>query len=469
LYALNGRNVTAAITATDPFYLNMSSTTGFPASGYMFDVLAEVARRGKFNWVFVFVDGYGNVATKELAWLQKVLPRVDMVVNKPYTDLATDRAAGVGYTQSLLDASLVLITVQTSGRSAPQWFSFLKPFNTTLWACILAVIIFQGVAHYVMNPVWRADGSKVSLFIVIFKSLGTFTGSTSQGPVRPGASIVQMGYSFFLLILLSAYTANLTSFFVVVPNYITPYVNIDDANARGASICSQNGTAAFSVLQTGYKNIQIVPVSKKFTPTQLLQQLTVPDSKCTGVVLAQNDWAINQVNAAVNPYCNLVQVGPSIRNIDSGWPYLVDYNRNCTSLVEAAVSEALVSMTLDGTLDSLFYDRVSMAANIDCSGATTDNLQSSQLTEVSMAGVFLIYCAFVFFAIASLFVQVRVFHGQLPFFQLLCVEPSSRPSHATCYLFILSDAVRVPEEAEAGCCGEGCSGGGGRGRGGGGG
>ena len=406
LYALNGRNVTAAITATDPFYLNTSST-GFPASGYMWDVLAEVARRGKFNWVFVIVDGYSNVAAKELPWLQKVLPRVDMVVNKPYIDLAVNRAAGVGYTLPLLDASLVLITVQSSGRASAPWFSFLKPFNFTLWACILGVIIFQGVLHYVMNPVWRSDGSKVSLFIVVFKSLGTFTGSTSQGPVRPGASIVQMGYSFFLLILLSAYTANLTSFFVIVPNYNTPFASIDDANSLGASICAQNGTAAYSVLQSSYKNIQIVAVSKKFTSTQLLMELSRPQPRCSGAVLNKNDWEINQINAAANPNCNLVQVGQNIRAIDAGWPYLVDYNRNCTSLVEAAVSEAIVSMTLDGTLDTLFYDHVSAAASIDCSGATTDNPQSAQLTEVTMAGVFLIYCAFVFLAVTAMLFQVQ--------------------------------------------------------------
>ena len=32
-----------------------------------------------------------------------------------------------------------------------------------------------------------------------------------------------------------------------------------------------------------------------------------------------------------------------------GWPFLVDYGRNCTSLVEATLSEIIVSMTADGT------------------------------------------------------------------------------------------------------------------------
>ena len=72
-YALQGKNVTAAFTRdTDPFYLNVSTTTGFPVSGYMFDVLKEMANRGQFNWQLVLVDGYANVALKELAWLTKV-------------------------------------------------------------------------------------------------------------------------------------------------------------------------------------------------------------------------------------------------------------------------------------------------------------------------------------------------------------------------------------------------------------
>ena len=39
--------------------------------------------------------------------------------------------------------------------------------------------------------------------------LPSFT-TIHQGPIRPGASFLQMGYSFFLLIMLAAYTANLT-------------------------------------------------------------------------------------------------------------------------------------------------------------------------------------------------------------------------------------------------------------------
>ena len=35
-----------------------------------------------------------------------------------------------------------------------------------------------------------------------------------------------------------AYTANLTSFFVVVPTFTTPFMNIDDANNQGNDCCS---------------------------------------------------------------------------------------------------------------------------------------------------------------------------------------------------------------------------------------
>ena len=38
-----------------------------------------------------------------------------------------------------------------------------------------------------------------------------------------------------------------------------------------------------------------------------------------------------------------------------GWPFLVDYGRNCTSLVEATLSEIIVSMTADGTHISFFF------------------------------------------------------------------------------------------------------------------
>ena len=86
MYVLAGLNITAAVAKdSDFFYLNL--TTGAPAGGFMRDVLDEVAMRGGFNWNFVLVSGYGNVALKELAWLNQVLPRVDLVVNKPVRHL----------------------------------------------------------------------------------------------------------------------------------------------------------------------------------------------------------------------------------------------------------------------------------------------------------------------------------------------------------------------------------------------
>ena len=82
MFVLAGLNITAAVAKdTETFFLNL--TSGVPTGGFMFDVLNEVALRGRFNWQFILVSGYGNVAIKELAWLNQVLPRVDIVVNKP--------------------------------------------------------------------------------------------------------------------------------------------------------------------------------------------------------------------------------------------------------------------------------------------------------------------------------------------------------------------------------------------------
>ena len=165
-YALLGKNVTAAFSRdTDPFYFNVSTSTGFPMGGYMYDVMKEVAKRGRFNWQLVLVDGYANVALKELVWLTKVLPRVDVVINKPYTDSIDKRISGVGYTQPLLDASLVLITVQSLGKSPLVFFSFLRPFDNMLWAFILFVILFQ-VSRLSINSINTSYSDTLSLTYV---------------------------------------------------------------------------------------------------------------------------------------------------------------------------------------------------------------------------------------------------------------------------------------------------------------
>ena len=57
--------------------------------------------------------------------------------------------------------------------------------------------------------------------------------------------------------LLDFYAIKFSSFFVVVPVYTTPFANIDDANNQGAPICVQNGTTAYTVLQSGYPGTEI--------------------------------------------------------------------------------------------------------------------------------------------------------------------------------------------------------------------
>ena len=86
----------------------------------------------------------------------------------------------------------------------------------------------------------------------------------------------------------------------------------------GASICVQNGTAAYTVLQSGYQKIQLQLLPKKWTVGQVLSTLTTDPPSCAGAVVNHNDWNYYSVSSQANPYCSLVQVGTNIRTLDAG-------------------------------------------------------------------------------------------------------------------------------------------------------
>jgi hypothetical protein len=132
-----------------------------------------------------------------------------------------------------------------------------------------------------------------------------------------GGMFLNAGYSFFLIIIIAAYTANLTTILVNdVAQSKVPLVSIDDANSQGARICAMSGFTSLSVIQSSYPKIQSIPAYTN-QPSVLLEMVT--NGTCMGAVLGQNDWDYAKNSLASNDGCNLVQVGSTIRVINGAW------------------------------------------------------------------------------------------------------------------------------------------------------
>lgn len=110
--ALSGRTVSVGINdfhGSNPFFMQVNSSTGFPYSGYNFDIWTQLAELGQFKIQFVQVP---HLTTTYDALLTQTTPFVDMYGASWYSDTTERRIEGIGFTSTIVDASLVFITSQ---------------------------------------------------------------------------------------------------------------------------------------------------------------------------------------------------------------------------------------------------------------------------------------------------------------------------------------------------------------------
>ena len=355
--ALKGQVVTAGIhQGTPAFALTFSTNTStVPNGGLFYTVMREVARRGGFKVQYVlFPNCMTTLGTTTC--LKVNLPHVDVYANNYFSDTPARRVAGIGFINELVDASVVLVVLQAPGRTAYSVWQFLEPFELPVWLGLVGLILLNGVLHVWTEPnrataATTTDGrSKANntfsrFWDVLYHSFISFTQGGFLHPKSFAAMTLFAGYTFFLTIIVSAYTAALTTSLVTSAQTPSTLRSIYDANAQQANICGLVGTTAIQALQQ-YPYITAVPVQSN-QPADLLAALTA--GKCDGAVIAQIDLDSYSQLAASNPGCSLVLAGDPLVSIAGSWPYTIDFHNYCTSLMETTISAIIVSMRQDGT------------------------------------------------------------------------------------------------------------------------
>lgn len=376
-------SVTVAIHELTPnFYTNVSGNTGQPTKGFMYYIQNQIASRGGFKFQYVLVPGLPT----GMSWtgrLPQILSHLDLYGNNWYSDTIDRRQARIGFTQSIVDASLVLITVETIDKTETTFWSFLKPFTFELWAVIVAVVIFNGIFHWIIDP---HEG--LSLFRSVYLSIGTLTAVEGMAPEKALGSILNIGYSFFALITIATYTANLASTLITAQKPSVQVSSIDDANNRGLAICALSGSNALSVIQTSYPKIDAISIQSNSIPVMFDAMRT---GSCVGSVITQADWDVAQVQSAANPYCNLVSVGGSIRFISGSWPYLMDYSSYCTSFAADVIGDILVGMKADGSFQDAWSSAITAATTINCPEVLAVDNGPQQMDIINLSGVIFVY------------------------------------------------------------------------------
>ena len=150
----------------------------------------------------------------------------------------------------------------------------------------------------------------------VYGSFGAFTNASNVTSTNTPEKMLNVGFTFFLVIILASYTANLASNLIRLDTLTPNIADMDDANTRGLKICVGSGSTAQTVISSSYPRIDLVSIkSSKVSVTMA----AVVECKCDGAVIFKYEWDSRQNLHAANPHCNLVAVDYNIRPFSGAW------------------------------------------------------------------------------------------------------------------------------------------------------
>ena len=383
----------------DPVYFQINNATGQPYAGIMYEIEREIAKRGQFEWKYT-VATLPKQKRGTLSYFKYILERTDIIAVYN-SDSLQRRMVGTGFTQSVVDASLMLITVEESHRKNSYW-NFLLPFSGYLWFAILGSVLFQGFLSAFLEKLEMGENPLSNLYKLSTHSLtlsyhtwGSYIGAGTITHVKTSTKILNVGYMVVVFVLVSTYTANMASFLLVQATTKIGVSSIEQAVQERASVCVIAGSNAQSQLATFYPGVRIVtfPDVSSAADTHIMYR-RLREGACDAAVSAKIDWQTNVVLKKSNPLCNLVATD-TFRSFSGSIAYKTDYSGNCTSLLESVVSAIIVDMKSDGSLEDIIDNYLDTFWKDQTCSRVTKASTRSQLSSSDVAGVYMLYIMFV--------------------------------------------------------------------------
>lgn len=368
-------------------------------------LLDEVARRAGFTWrhSFVTVDPVSaEDATQGKTWTDLLLWEInnfDLAVD--YWARSAERMAmGVSFPHGWYDGSIVLAFMQSgNGQNHDETvnlWSFLQPFEASVWLAIVAAIVFTGIVYFLLermnaNADERQLEDKPAASILL--AALTFTGHFQYMPDTNAARLLSFSWSFWALIMISGYTANMASFLVSQNRQTFMIKTIDEALEHRVPVCVQRGAIIDDILSEKYPQLVLVRKDTEQEMIQALRQSWFRGGGGCGVVLTNlGTLELFQNQKETNADCSLTSDKRVVLSLPAGFATAVDSGVLCTSLVSYVLDVHLQEMRIDGFIDNAWQDHLSRISTVQCD-ATSTIMSAEDTTSLSardMGGIFIL-------------------------------------------------------------------------------
>ncbi|CAB9498091.1 receptor ionotropic, delta [Seminavis robusta] len=393
-FALEGLQLhTAAITGNF-FILDNKGALNQEYPGLGARLLDQLAERGRYTWRNSFAaygePGENRTYTQLLLWSTEYYD----VSADWWTETLARLRLGLAFPHGWYDASYILVGAEQEHEEHQiNLWGWTQPFEAPVWGSIAATIVLSGVIYQALEfigcPKRHQDERKhETLGNDIFLSALLFSQHFQFAPRTPASRIFAASMALWALLISSAYTANLASFFVIQNTPNVPVASIDDAIRLHMPLCVLATTApAIYVEQTFPKAILI----HKHDEIDLYNALN--KGECALVVTTRASFIQYEKEQVTNADCRLTWVGRTIHVARAGFATKADSGKHCTSLIADVLNLHLIEMEGDGTINALWKEHLTRTSDQDCSAlhkqsaGTTSPRNSIQ----EMAGLFILH------------------------------------------------------------------------------
>jgi hypothetical protein len=338
-------------------------------------ILDEVALRAGFRWRDSFAVSSPLDPLKEVnkTWTDILLWGIetfDIVVG--IWGKSVDRISlGVSFPTGWYDISVVLVEhfEPSQSTNVVNIWAFLNPFTLSVWLAIVGFITLTGLVYWLLEylDVNTDEGHEIaSPLCNIYLAATAFTGHFSFAPNTHPSRILAFSWTFWVLIVVAAYTANLASF-MVTPNVTFYRVStFEDAIRTNAAICVQGGALPELLIRKKYPELRLVPQPSELAVMQALR-IDPQDGGCDAAAHKLETVRMFQRIKEANPDCKLSTEEKVQIVIPAGFTTAIDTGPfRCTTLISDVLDYHLTAMVSDGFVDDALKDYLNKVSTIEC-------------------------------------------------------------------------------------------------------
>jgi len=212
--------------------------------------------------------------------------------------------------------------------------------------------------------------------------VGSFTGAAGLSPRTGYGKVFVSAWMAWVLIMTSAYTANLASLLVAKSSISPKITSLEQAVQEKATVCTVRGLLGEKLVRQKYANLKVLRTDDS---KMLYDKLNAKE--CAAGIAEHDFWNAASMTHQANPNCNLEGIRAPFKPVRASFAFPTN-RAKCHEHLADIVNAHLFDMDYDGFIDGLKSGIEEQMDDLHCPLVKPE--PSGVLHLVDLSGAFLL-------------------------------------------------------------------------------